>query len=268
MFASTNVRFVLAPATRPAERFPISTASRVKFARNFASSRLAVVSSMYSRVPLVVSRRSFPLFPGFTTSTGSWLGNIRGRKTMASMTMNTTPAKREYRSNFVACGGGLRFRLNGTSGFEGRAIFTGSLHVDRRSAGDGEGRLLRRVPSLRIVRAEDVDRSADFGLQKACVFAEHRELLDGTNPTQFIRFRVTHLLAEPLRECSHLLRPIPHSGLRESPFHEDVHRDGPVLREGTRELVDADLPRRGGVQRDPLRLDSRDLQDLSDVFEA
>src|SRR6266540_5097776 len=172
MFASTNVRFVLAPATRPAERFPISTASRVKFARNFASSRLAVVSSMYSLVPLVVSRRSFPLVPGFTTSTGSWLGNIRGRKTMASMTMNTTPAKREYRSNFVACGGGLRFRLNGTSGFEGRAIFTGSLHVNRRPTGEGVVRLLRGVPAIRVVRAEDVDRRTEFRSQEAGVLAE------------------------------------------------------------------------------------------------
>src|SRR6266487_4767394 len=99
---------------------------------------------------------------------------------MASMTMNTTPARREYRSNFVACGGGLRFRLNGTSGFEGRAIFTGSLHVNRRPAGDRVVGLLRGVPSLRIVRAEYVDLGAEFRLEEPDVLSEHRELVDGT----------------------------------------------------------------------------------------
>src|SRR6266700_4122450 len=146
-------------------------------------------------MPLVVSRRSFPLVPGFTTSTGSWLGNIRGRKTMASMTINTTPAKREYRSSFVACGGGLRLRLKGTSGFEGRAIFTDSLHVNRRPTGDGMVRLLRGVPSLRIVCVEDVDRRTEFRSQEADVLAEHREFLDGTSANRFIRFRVAQLLA-------------------------------------------------------------------------
>src|SRR6266699_423795 len=219
-------------------------------------------------MPMVVSRRSFPLVPGFTTSTGSWLGNIRGRNTMASMTMNTTPAKREYRSSFVACGGGLRLRLKGTSGFEGRAIFTRSLHVNRRPTGHGAVRLLHGIPSLRVIRAEDIDGRTEFRSKEPGVLAKHRELLDGTNANRFIRFRVAELLAEALGVRRHVLRPIPHPWLREGPLHEDVHRDGSVLRKGTRDLVDANFPRRSGVQRDPFRLDSGDLQDLSDVSEG
>ena len=56
---------------------------------------------------------------------------------MAKRTMNTSPDKNEYRKSFVACGGGLLFLLNGTSGREGREIFIASLHVNRRSTGDG-----------------------------------------------------------------------------------------------------------------------------------
>src|SRR5207247_10192263 len=110
--------------------------------------------------------------------------------------MNTTPARREYRSNFVACGGGRRFRLNGTSGFEGRAIFMDSLHVNRRPAGDGVVRLLHGIPSLRIVRTDDVDLRTEFRSEEPYVIAEHREPLDRTSPNRFIRFRVAQLLVE------------------------------------------------------------------------
>src|SRR5439155_14619908 len=140
------------------------------FARNFERSREAVESSTCSLATAaspVVSKRSFPWFVGFTISTGISVGNIRGRKTIANRTMKTTPERNEYRRSFVACGGGLRFRLKGTSGLEGRRIFMGSLHVDRRPSGDGVVRLLRRIPALRIVGPEDVDRRTELFRQEA-----------------------------------------------------------------------------------------------------
>src|SRR5437764_14785189 len=103
---------------------------------------------------------------------------MRGRNTMARRTMNTTAERNEYRRSFVACGGGLRFRLKGTSGLEGRRIFMGSLHVDRRPSGDGVVRLLRRIPALRIVGPEDVDRRTEVFSHQAEVLHEPREPRD------------------------------------------------------------------------------------------
>src|SRR2546422_1327107 len=263
-FASTNRR-VAFPPTRPELRFPITIPSRVKFALNFASSRETVVESMASLVPLVVSRRSLPLFPGLTISTGTCFGNIRGRKTIAKRTMKTTPERKEYRRSFVAWGGGLRFRLNGASGLEGRAIFMHSLHVNRRPSGDGVVRLLRGVPSSRIVRAEHVDRNAELFRQEVGVLPEHRKLLDGSNSIQFIRFRVLELVTEALCVRGKFLCPFPHAGLRKGSLHEGVHPDGAFLRQRTRNLVDADLPIRRGVQRNALRLDPSDFENLADI---
>src|SRR2546425_1133805 len=86
---------------------------------------------------------------------------------MAKRTMNTTPDRSEYRRSFVACGGGPRFRLKGTSGFEGRRIFMDSLHVDRRPSGDGVVRFLRGIPAFRIVGPEHVDLHTELFLQEA-----------------------------------------------------------------------------------------------------
>src|SRR6266571_5077412 len=258
-----NERLPFAP-TSGGPRIDTVTLSWINTARNFDSSTKAPTDVTLRRGPPVV----FSSCISTGVATGDWRGNICGRKTIASKIMNTTPARREYRSNFVACGGGLRFRLNGTSGFEGRAIFMDSLHVNRRPAGDGVVRLLRGVPSLRIVRTEDVDLRTEFRSQEADVLAEHRELVDGTSPNRFIRFRVAQLLAEFLGVGRHLFRPVPHPRLREGPFHEHVHRDGSPLREGVCEFVEAGLPGRGGVQRDPLWRDPCDLQDLSNVSEG
>src|SRR5256885_11916073 len=86
---------------------------------------------------------------------------------MARRTMNTRPERSEYRRSFVACGGGLRFRLKGTSGLEGRRIFMDSLHVDRRPPGDRVVRFLRGIPTFRIVGPEHVDLHTELSLQEA-----------------------------------------------------------------------------------------------------
>src|SRR3989442_16035584 len=109
---------------------------------------------------------------------------------MARRTMNTTPERSEYRRSFVACGGGLRFRMKGTSGLEGRRIFMDSLPVDRRPSGDGVVRFLRGIPAFRIVGPEHVDLHPEVFLQEAEAFSEHRELVHGCTPVEFIRLRV------------------------------------------------------------------------------
>src|SRR2546427_11561199 len=76
---------------------------------------------------------------------------------MARRTMNTTPERNEYRRSFVAWGGGLRFRLEGASGLEGRRIFMDSLHVDRRPPGVRLVRFLPWLPPFRILAPEHVD---------------------------------------------------------------------------------------------------------------
>src|SRR5881628_4150521 len=133
---------------------------------------------------------------------------------MARRTMNTTPERSEYRRSFVACGGGLRFRLKGTSGLEGRRIFMDSLHVNRRPSGDGVVRLLRGIPQLRIVRAEHVDGHAELLPQEAEVLAEHRELVDRTEPVKVVRLRVAQVFRDLFGECGDLLRAFPHPRLR------------------------------------------------------
>src|SRR5438093_12494184 len=123
---------------------------------------------------------------------------MRGRNTMARRTMNTTAERNEYRRSFVACGGGLRFRLKGTSGLEGRRIFMDSLQVDRRPSGDGVVRFLRRIPAFRIVGPEHLDLHAELFLQESEVFPEHRELVHGRKPLKLIRLRVSQVLRDPL----------------------------------------------------------------------
>src|SRR5437867_1879861 len=86
--------------------------------------------------------------------------------------MNTTPERSEYLRSFVACGGGLRFRLKGTSGLEGRRIFMDSLHVDRRPSRDSVVCFLRGIPTFRIVGPEHVDLHTELFLQEAQVFAD------------------------------------------------------------------------------------------------
>src|SRR5438093_98722 len=86
---------------------------------------------------------------------------------MARRTMNTRPERNEYRRSFVAWGGGLRFRLKGTSGLEGRRIFMDSLQVDRRPPGDRVVRFLRGIPTFRIVGPEHVDLHTELSLQEA-----------------------------------------------------------------------------------------------------
>src|SRR5712691_7338170 len=120
---------------------------------------------------------------------------------MARRTMNTTPARSEYRRSLVACGGGLRFRMKGTSGLEGRRIFMDSLHVDRRPSGDGVVRFLRGIPAFRIVGPEHVDLHPELLLQEAEVFPEHRELVDGRKPVKFIRLGVSQVLRDLFAEC-------------------------------------------------------------------
>jgi hypothetical protein len=68
----------------------------------------------------------------------------------------------EYRNNFVACGGGLRFRLKATVGLRGRAIRMGSLQVNRGTSWDRALGFLRRIPSLRIVRPEHIDLHSEL----------------------------------------------------------------------------------------------------------
>src|SRR5207247_2204955 len=105
---------------------------------------------------------------------------MRGRNTMASRTMKTTPERNEYRRSFVACGGGLRFRLKGTSGLEGRRIFMGSLHVDRRPSGDGVVRLLRDRPLLREVASDPMDADLPRGrrVERESLRRDPRDLQD------------------------------------------------------------------------------------------
>src|SRR5207245_4765075 len=109
---------------------------------------------------------------------------------MAKRTMNTTPERSEYRRSFVACGGGLRFRLKGTSGLEGRRIFMESLHVDRRPSGDGVVRFLRGIPAFRIVGPEAVDLHTELFLEEGEVLPEHRELVHACNHIELIQLRL------------------------------------------------------------------------------
>src|SRR2546427_13305775 len=99
---------------------------------------------------------------------------------MAKRTMNTTPDRSEYRRSFVACGGGPRFRLKGTSGFEGRRIFMDSLHVDRRPSGDGVVRFLRGFPAFRIVGPDHVDLPQGPFSQEPGVSPETAEPVPGS----------------------------------------------------------------------------------------
>src|SRR5207249_3292399 len=145
---------------------------------------------------------------------------MRGRNTMARRTMNTTPERNEYRRSFVACGGGVRFRLKGTSGLEGRRIFMDSLHVDRRPSGDGEVRLLRGIPSFRIVGPEDVDRRTELFRQEAQVLPKHGELVDGPKSVEVVRFRVSQVLRDLLGEGRDLFRAFPHPRLCEDSLHQ------------------------------------------------
>src|SRR5438309_10028578 len=119
---------------------------------------------------------------------------------MARRTMNTTPERNEYRRSFVAWGGGLRFRMKGTSGLEGRRIFMDSLHVDRRPSGDGVVRFLRGIPAFRIVGPEHVDLHTELFLQEAEVLPEHRELVHGRKPLKLVRLRVSQVLRDLLGE--------------------------------------------------------------------
>src|SRR5947199_2432142 len=73
---------------------------------------------------------------------------------MARRTMNTRPERSEYRRSFVACGGGRRFRLKGTSGAEGRRIFIAYLHVIRRRSGHAVVALLLGIPNFRLAGAD------------------------------------------------------------------------------------------------------------------
>src|SRR2546422_3829325 len=184
---------------------------------------------------------------------------------MAKRTMNTTPDRSEYRRSFVACGGGPRFRLKGTSGLEGRRIFMDSLHVDRRPSGDGVVRFLRGIPAFRIVGPEHVDLHTELFLQEAQVFPEHRELIHGPKPVELVRLRVPQVLRELLRERGDLLRPFSYARLRERSLHQHVHWDRPALGEVARDPVDLHFPGRGGVEGESLRSNPRDLQDLTDI---
>src|SRR2546426_3143595 len=125
---------------------------------------------------------------------------------MARRTMNTTPERNEYRRSFVAWGGGLRFRLKGTFGLEGRRIFMDSLQVDRRPPGDRVVRFLRGIPTFRIVGPEHVDLHTELSLQEAEVFPEHRELVHGRKPGELIRFGVSQVLRDFLGERRDLFR--------------------------------------------------------------
>jgi hypothetical protein len=94
--------------------------------------------------------------------------------------MNTIPDAIEYRSNFVAWGGGLRLRLKATLGLRGRAILMDSLHVDRGSSGDRAFGFLRRIPSVRVVRTEHVDLHPELLGEEMGVLSKHGELVQGT----------------------------------------------------------------------------------------
>src|SRR6058998_1315016 len=179
--------------------------------------------------------------------------------------MKTIPAASEYVRSLVACGGGRRLRLKGTSGAEGRRIFMDSLHVNRRPSGDGVVRLVRGIPQLRIVRAEHLDGHAELLPQETEVLAKHRELVDRAEPVEVLSLRVPQIFRDLLRECGDLLRAFPHSRLRQDPLHQDVHRDGPLLREVPCDALDLDLPRWRGVDRESFRGDPGDFQDLPEA---
>src|SRR2546421_5543668 len=98
---------------------------------------------------------------------------------MARRTMNTRPERNEYRRSFVACGGGLRFRLKGTSGLEGRRIFVDSPHVDRRPSADGVGRFLRRIAAFGIVRPAHLGLHGELLLQEREAFPSPPQLVFG-----------------------------------------------------------------------------------------
>src|SRR5438128_57140 len=186
---------------------------------------------------------------------------------MARRTMNTTPERSEYRKSFVACAGGLRFRMKGTSGLEGRRIFMDSLHVDRRPSGDGVVRSLRGIPTFRIVGPEHVDLHTELSLQEAEVFPEHRELVHGRKPGELIRFGVSQVLRDFLGERRDLFRPFAHPRFREGSLHEHVHRDRSFLGEVARDPVDVHFPSGRCVQCESLRSDPRDFQNLADISE-
>src|SRR5256886_8692678 len=261
--ASVNARVALPPPSG-GPRMPMVVLSRTRTACTFDRGTKAPTEVTSRRVD--VADVVMAIFTG--VATGIWVTNIRGRNTTARGTMKTMPATMEYRRSFVAWGGGLRLRLKTAVGLRGRAMRIDSLHVNRGTPRDRAVALLRGVPATRIVGAEHFDPPPQFLREEVGILSQHRELVHGAETIPVFDPCVSQLVRDLLRVCGHLLRPLPHPGLCQGLLHQDVHREGPLSRETSRDLVDAELPRWRRVEGDPLRRDPGHLEDLADVREG
>src|SRR5205807_478622 len=112
-----------------------------------------------------------------------------------------------------------------------------------------------------------LDLHSQFLREEVRILSQHRELVHGAEPISIFDPCVSQLVRDLLRVCGYLLRPFPYPGLCQGLLHQDVHREGLLGREASRELVDAELPRWRRVESDPLRRDPGHLEDLADVRE-